>query len=120
MLEVKNSSLRKIIPIDNSEITPKNKIDSLELIKYKILEKYGFNPVIIKVDILIIQKILACFFFKYHNIKPFSLLNIIKKIKKKELFQINPEFPPYRLVEKKGVFTLAKLLLSLLIDKHEF
>ncbi|MFX1497537.1 MAG: hypothetical protein ACFFBH_08425 [Promethearchaeota archaeon] len=119
MLEIYNSSLIKTRLIDNSEFS-KNKIESLEPIKYHILEKYGCFPIIIKVDKALIQKIMRCFFFKYYKIKPLSLLSIVKMIKKDEFFQITPKLPPYQLLKRKGPFSLLKLLLSIVIDKHEF
>lgn len=119
MLEICNSSLRKIRPIDNSELN-EHKIESLESIRYHMLEKYGYIPIIIKIDKIIIQKVIRFFLFKYHKIKPFSLLSIIKMIKKDEFFQIIPKLPPYQLLKKKGAYSLLKLVLSIVIDKHEF
>ncbi|MFX0148690.1 MAG: hypothetical protein ACFE8E_13210, partial [Candidatus Hodarchaeota archaeon] len=120
VLEIKNSSIKKVIPIDNSDIISDNKIESLEMLKYKIVERHGFNPVIMKIDIILIQKIMAVFLFKFYKIKPLSVLSMVKMIKKEDFFQIYPELPPYQLIKKKGAFTILKLLLSLIIDKHEF
>ncbi|MFX1414423.1 MAG: hypothetical protein ACFFA2_11405 [Promethearchaeota archaeon] len=119
MLEIKNGSLNKVTSINNSEFNI-NIIESIELFKYKFLEKYGYIPIIIKIDKAIIQKIMQCFFFNYYKLKPFSLLSILKMIKKEEFFQITPELPPYLLLKKRGAFSLLKQLLSLTIDKHEF
>ncbi|MFX0179325.1 MAG: hypothetical protein ACFE78_03995 [Candidatus Hodarchaeota archaeon] len=120
LIIIENSSLRKIIPIDNPEIITDNKIDSLDLIRNSILEKFGINPIIVKVDKSLIQMVISVLIFKFYKIKPLSFLKILKMIKKEEYFQIYPRLPPYQLIKKKRTISLLKLFLSIIIDKHEF
>ncbi|MFX1493091.1 MAG: hypothetical protein ACFFBZ_02285 [Promethearchaeota archaeon] len=120
LLEIENSSLRKIVPIDNPEIIADKKIDSLDLVRNSFLEKFGINPIIVKVDKNLIQMIISVLIFKFYKIKPRSFLKILKMIKKEEYFQIYPRLPPYQLIKKKGTISLLKLCLSMIIDKHEF
>ncbi len=120
LLEIENSSLIKIIPIDNPEIIVKKKVDSLDSIRNSFLEKFGINPIIVKVDKNLIQMIISVLIFKIYKLKPLSLLKVLKMIKKEEYFQIHPILPPYQLIRKMGTISLLKLCLSILIDKHEF
>lgn len=119
LLEIENSSLKKIILIDNSEII-KKKIDSLDSIRNSFLEKFGTNPIIVRVDKNLIQMIISVLIFKFYKIKPLSFLKVLKMIKKEEYFQIHPRLPPYQLIRKMGAISLLKLCLSMIIDKHEF
>ncbi|MFX1269586.1 MAG: hypothetical protein ACFFAK_16620, partial [Promethearchaeota archaeon] len=120
LLEIENSSLKKIIQIDNSEIIVRKKIDSLESIRNSFLEKFGINPIIVKLDKNLIQMIISVLIFKFYKLKPLSLLKVLKMIKKEEYFQIHPILPPYQLFRKMGTISLLKLCLSMIIDKHEF
>ncbi len=119
LLEIENSSLKKIILIDNSEII-KKKIGSLDSIRNSFLEKFGTNPIIVKVDKALIQIIISVLIFKFYKIKPLSFLKVLKMIKKEEYFQVHPKLPPYQLIRKMGTISLLKLCLSMIIDKHEF
>ncbi|MGB5909932.1 MAG: hypothetical protein WBH31_01925, partial [Promethearchaeia archaeon] len=120
LLEIENSSLREINPIDNPKIILKKKIESLDSIRNSFLEKFGINPIIVKIDKNLIQMILSVLIFKFYKIKPLTFLKVLKMIKKEEYFQIYPRLPSYQLIRKKGSISLLKLCLSMIIDKHEF
>jgi hypothetical protein len=119
LLEIENSSLTKIIPIKKSNLLS-SKIESLELIRSKVSETYGFISSILIIDKYLILKFLEIFVFKLTKFSPIKKLKVLKLFKQKSYFNIYPELPIYRLFNQKGISSFLRLLLPILIDKHEF
>jgi len=112
LLEIENSSLREINPIDNPKIILKKKIDSLDSIRNSFLEKFGINPIIVKIDKNLIQMILSVLIFKFYKIKPLTFLKVLKMIKKEEYFQIYPRLPSYQFNQEKRFYFTFKTLFN--------
>ncbi len=120
LIEIENEKLQKIIPINRDDIFTNGKATDLELIRYIISEKYGFVSSVIKIDNLLIKEVLNNFGPNLSKFKPFSKLKIIKLLKNKNIINIYPDLPPFKLIKNNGVKYLTKLVLPILIDKHEF
>ncbi|MFX0186671.1 MAG: hypothetical protein ACFE8A_02930 [Candidatus Hodarchaeota archaeon] len=120
LIEIENGKLQKIIPINRDDIFTNGKATDLEIIRYIISEKYGFVSSVIKIDNLLIKEVLNNFGSNLSKFKPFSKLKILKLLKNKNIFNIYPDLPPFKLITNNGVKYLTKLVLPILIDKHEF
>ena len=120
LLEIEKSTLIKMQTITKDEVFPDDHSGSLDSIKIKILEKFGFISNIIKLDKLLLQSVIENFIFNHSRLAPLSKIKTLKMLRNKKYFRIHPEIPPYQLIKKKGTVSLIKLLLPILIDKHEF
>jgi hypothetical protein len=120
LLEIENSTLIKIQTIPKDEAFSDDHSGSLDSIKIKILEKFGFISNIIKLDKLLLQSVIENFIFNHSRLAPLSKIKTLKMLRKEKYFRLYPEIPPYQLIKKKGTVSLIKLLLPILIDKHEF
>ena len=119
LLEIENSSLTKVIPIKRSNLFS-SKIESLELIRSKISETYGFISSILIIDKYLMMKFLELFVFKLTKFSPFKKLKTLKLFKEKSYFNMYPEPPIYKLFQQKRIISFLRLILPILIDKHEF
>ncbi|MFX0043902.1 MAG: hypothetical protein ACFE8L_13400 [Candidatus Hodarchaeota archaeon] len=119
LLEIENSSLTKIIPIKKSNLLS-GKIESPELIRSKISETYGFISSILIIDKYLLMKVLELFVFKLTKFSPIKKLKVLKLFKQKSYFNMYPELPIYRLFNQKRITSFLRLILPILIDKHEF
>ncbi|MFX1410086.1 MAG: hypothetical protein ACFFA6_07020 [Promethearchaeota archaeon] len=119
LLEIENSSLIKVIHINRTNLFSSKK-NSLELIKSKISEIYGFISSIIIIDKYPLMKFLELFVFNFSKFSLFKLLKTLKLFKENSYFQMYPEIPPYKLFKQKGNISFLRIMLPILIDKHEF
>ncbi|MFX1600927.1 MAG: hypothetical protein ACFFB6_10055 [Promethearchaeota archaeon] len=119
LLEFEQSTLKKIISINNEELFS-GKYNSLNSIKEKIREKFGSPSAVIVLDEFLLQSIIKNFIFRHTKLAFFPRLKTLKMLKNEMYLTIHPEFPPYRLIKKKKTISLIKLVLPILIDKHEF
>ncbi len=120
LLEIENSTLIKIQTITKDEIFPDDHSASLDSIKIKIFEKFGFISNIIKIDKILLQSVIENFIFNHSRLALLSKIKTLKMLRNKKYFRLYPEIPPYQLIKKKGSISLIKLFLPILIDKHEF
>jgi hypothetical protein len=120
IVEIENNTLVQIQSIKKENLIIENEIKSLETIRLRFSEKHGYLSNIIIIDKLLLQSIIKNYMFEHSKIAPRSKLRTLKMLKKQEFFYMFPELPPYKLIKKKGTISLIKLLLPILIDKHEF
>lgn len=120
LIEIENSTLVKLLPIQKREIFSDASNDSLDSLRLKFTETFDFLSAVITIDKSLIRSLVENFIFKHSKLALFSKLRVLKMIKKKHYFDMYPEFPPYKLIKKKRVFSLLKLYTPILIDKHEF
>jgi hypothetical protein len=120
LLEIENRRVVQIIPINNNEIFSDDKINTLEIIRANTSEKYGFVSAVINIDKSLLREVLDNFGSKLSKYKPLSKSKTYKMFKKECYFNIYPKLPPYKLIKDKGMISLFKIVLPILIDKHEF
>ena len=119
ILEFEESTLAKISAINKEELFSNN-FDSVYSIKEKITKKYGPLSAVIIVDKFLLKNILKNFIFEHSKFSFFPRFKTLKLLRNERYFTIFPEFPFYKLIKKKKSISLLKLLLPILIDKHEF
>ncbi|MFX1312145.1 MAG: hypothetical protein ACFFHD_05990 [Promethearchaeota archaeon] len=120
LLEIEDSTLVKILSLKKEIIFSEGIHNSLELIKAKVSEEFGFISAIIILDKLLIGDVLNNFVIEHTKLTSILKLKTLKMLKKKEYFYIYPELPIYKLIKRRGILSLLKLLLPIVIDKHEF
>jgi hypothetical protein len=120
LLEIENGTLKKVKNITEKELLSGIDHESLDSIRFAYSERFGFITNIIILNKNLIKTILNTFIFKFHKISWFSILKVLKMMKKPQNFQIYPEIPPYSLLKKKNSFFFMKGLLKIAIDMHNF
>lgn len=121
LFEIENKTLVKINSINKKELFNNNKeIESLESIRHILSEKFGFLSTIIIIDRQLVQDLIKHFIFERTKYSPLSKIKTLKMLKKQKFFFLFPELPPYKLLKRKGTISFIKLVLPILIDKHEF
>ena len=120
VVEIENNKLVQIYSVKKEELIIEKELESLESIRLKLSERYGYLSNIIILDKLLLQSLIKNFMFEHSKIAPRSKIKTLKMLKKPRFFYMFPELPPYQLIKKKGTISLIKLLLPIIIDKHEF
>lgn len=120
VIEIENNTLVQIHSVKKEDLIIEKEVESLETLRLKLSEKYGYLSNIIILDKLLLQSLIKNFIFEHSKIEPRSKIRTLKMFKKQKFFYMFPELPPYKLIKKKGAISLIKLLLPILIDKHEF
>jgi len=120
VIEIENNTLVQIHLVKKEDLIIEKEIESLESIRLRFSEKYGYLSNIIILDKLLLQSLIKNFMFEHSKIAPRSKIRTLKMFKKQKFFYMFPELPPYKLIKKKGPISLIKLLLPIIIDKHEF
>jgi hypothetical protein len=120
LFEIENKTLVKTNRINKEELFTDGEIKSLESIRKKLSEKHGFLSSIIIIDKFLLQNLIKHFIFIHSEYAPLSKIRTLKMLKKQKLFYIFPEIPLYKLIQKKGTVALLKLILPIIVDKHEF
>ncbi|MFX1324980.1 MAG: hypothetical protein ACFE8N_08485 [Promethearchaeota archaeon] len=120
LLEIENQALKKIYPINEKDLFRNAEIESLESIRLKLSDKYGFISQIIVIDKLLIKKVIELLVFDHARYTLLSKIRTVKMFKNPKLFYMFPEIVPYKWAQHKGTISLIKYLLPIFIDKHEF
>lgn len=121
LFEVENNTLVHINSISKKDLfNNTGQIESLESIRHNLSEKFGFLSNIIIIDRQLVQDFIRHFIFEQSKYTPLSKIKTLKMLKKQKFFYLFPELPPYKLLKKKGTLSFIKLVLPILIDKHEF
>jgi len=120
VIEIENNTLVQIHSVKREDLIIEKEIESLESIRLRFSEKYGYLSNIIILDKLLLKNLIKNFMFEHSKIAPRSKIRTLKMLKKQKFFYMFPELPPYKLIKKKGSISLIKLLLPIIIDKHEF
>jgi hypothetical protein len=119
LLEFEESTLQCIKPINKEELFSSSH-DSIASIKEKITEKFGYTSAIVFFDKILLQRLIDYFILNHSNFTIWHRFKTLKMLKNEKYFRVYPEFPFYKLIKKKRTTALIKLLLPILIDKHEF
>ena len=120
LLEIGNGTLTKVKNVSETELLSGIDQKSLDSIRFAYSERFGFITNVIIINKNFIKTILNTYIFKFHKISLFSVLKVLKMLKKPQMFYIYPEIPPYSLLRKKNSFFFMKDLLKIAIDMHNF
>jgi hypothetical protein len=120
IVEIENSTIIKINSVKKEDLFTNKQFESFESIRLSFSEKYGYLSNIVILDKLLLQNLIKHFIFEHSKIAPRSKIRTLKMFKEQKFFYMFPELPPYKLIQKKGTISLIKLLIPILIDKHEF
>ncbi|MFW9990366.1 MAG: hypothetical protein ACFFC3_17120, partial [Candidatus Odinarchaeota archaeon] len=119
LLEIEESTLKNIRKITKNELFSSN-YTSLISINSNITKKYGKLSTIIVVDQFLLENIIRNYIFNISKVSFFPRFKTLRLLRDQRYFKIFPEFPFYKLIKKKNSFSLLRLLLPIIIDKHEF
>ncbi|MHA1916460.1 MAG: hypothetical protein ACW986_19355 [Promethearchaeota archaeon] len=120
LVEVENKTIKKISPLKKEEIIINDATQVLKSVWVKLSKKHGFISTIVILDTYLIEYFMQNFLFDHYRFGLFSKIKAIKMLKNKKYFYMFPELPVYKMIQKKGAFSLFKILLPIFIDKHEF
>jgi hypothetical protein len=120
LLEIENRTITNIEKVKKEKLTITEKTDSLESIRSKMSEEFGFISNIIILDKLLLQNFIKILVFEHSKFAPLRKIKMLKMFKDQRYFYIFPELPLYKLLQKKRPISFLKLILPILIDKHEF
>ncbi|MFW9867699.1 MAG: hypothetical protein ACFFEN_16515 [Candidatus Thorarchaeota archaeon] len=120
LLEVENKTLVKIHSINKKKLKLEGELTSFESLRLKLSNQYGFISNILILDKILLQNLIREFIFGHSKLSLFSKLKTLKMLKNQKYFYMFPEIPLYQLIQKKRTLSLIKLILPILIDKHEF
>ncbi|GAG77184.1 unnamed protein product, partial [marine sediment metagenome] len=102
VVEIENNKLVQIYSVKKEELIIEKELESLESIRLKLSERYGYLSNIIIVDKILLQSLIKNFMFEHSKIAPRSKIKTLKMLKKPRFFYMFPELPPYQLIKKKG------------------
>ena len=117
LVSLENRRITEFLPLNRDDLSGNNKVHNLESIKSYISEKNGYVSLVIAMDKRFLEEFFKSNIFKF---KPFSKSKAFKMLKSTSFFYVFPEFPLYKLIKIKGLSSLIKLFLPVMIDKHEF
>jgi len=119
LLEFKVRTLKKITVIKKEELFSGN-YSSLNSIKEKLTDKYGSPFAIIVIDKFLLQNLIKNFIFKHSRLSFFPRFKTLKMLKNEKYLKVYPKLAPYKYFKNKRTISIIRLLLPILIDKHEF
>ena len=120
LMKIENKRLVSITPISKEEFMLDNIINKLDTIHANISAKNGYVSAVMNIDKSLLNSIIGSFGIKLSKYRPFSKSKAFKMLKKEQYFNIYPELPPFKLVKQSGMISLLKIILPIVIDKHEF
>ena len=120
LIEYENRRIINIKPINKKEIFTENQINSLDVIRANISNKYGYVSAVMNIDTFLLTEIFENFASKLFNFNPFSNFKCLNLFKKEHYFNIFPEIAEFQFLKDVGSNTFIKSILPILIDKHEF
>ncbi len=120
LLEIENGTLIRILPLKFNEIVSSSEKASLKLIQEHVSNQYGYISAVINVDKFLLSEYVKNFLWKISSINLIKKLLVFRLIRKPYYFDMYPELPSYKLMKETNIFKLLKLMLPIIIDKHEF
>ncbi len=117
-LQFLNGSLVKISAVDKTNVFDNN--FDLKEIYSQLVESMEYLDFIFKIDIDLIKEFIEKYIFKIYAVTPLKQYKVLKMAKKSKYLEMYPSIPAYELFKSKSLFSLLKLLLPIIIDKHEF
>jgi len=118
MLQFLNGSLVKISNVNKTEVF--NNSFEIKEIHSSLFETMDYIDFIIKVDVDLIKEILEKYILNIYKVSVFKLYNVLKMAKNPKYLEVYPSSPAFELFKSKSSLSLLKLLLPIIIDKHEF
>ncbi len=120
LFEIENRKLSKVISIKKQELFSEHKINSLDVIRAKVSEKYGYVSAVINIDKFLLHKIIGNFSSDLAKFKLFSKFKVFNLLKKEYYLNMYPQIPQFKYIKERGMKSFFKMVLPVLIDKHEF
>ncbi len=120
LIEFENRRIVKIKPINKKELFTENQINSLDVIRANISNKYGYVSAVMNIDNFLLTEVFGNFASKLFNFNPFSSFKCLNLFKKEYYFNMFPEIAEFKFLKDVGSNTFIKSILPILIDKHEF
>lgn len=121
LLEFEQEALKDVKVIQKDEIIGENHGDpSLQGIRGKLSEKYGYIAAVLAVDKFLLGSTVKRLIFHPSRLNFIARMSLIKQWKNEEYFKIYPELPIFQFIENTGSYRLLKLMLPILIDWYEF
>jgi len=118
LLQFLNGSLVKVSPINKTDVNDNN-LD-LKEIYLQLVESMEYLDYLFKIDIDLVKEFIEKFIFKIYNVSLLKLYKVLKMAKNSRYLEVYPSAPAYELFKSKSLLSLLKLLLPIIIDKHEF
>lgn len=104
LVRIDNGAINKLEYLSDKDFLSNVDPESLESVRLRVSEKFGFITTVFKVDKFLIKAVLNAFLFNFHKTSLFSILKVLKLLKKPQYFQIYPESPPYTLIKNRRSF----------------
>jgi len=120
LFEIENRKLISITPISKQDLFSEHKINSLDVIRSNVSDKYGYVSAVISLDKILISEIIGNFSSELAKFKLFSKFKVFKLFKNEYYFNMYPQIPQFKCIKEKGMKNFFKMVLPVLIDKHEF
>lgn len=120
LLDIQDSNVINVQVLPREKITNEKFEKSLMNIRNKLSRELGHVSLVISVDKEILKVIVNHLILDFTKFNPIKKFSILKKIKKDYYFNFYPELPPLKFIKEKGVYSLFRKLLPVMIDKHEF
>ncbi len=120
LLEIENGTLYRIVPLKFNDIVSSSEKTSLKLIQNYVSSQYGYISAVINVDKYLLSEYFKYFVWNISSINLIKKLLVFRLIRKPYYFDMYPELPAYKLMKKTNIIKLLKLMLPIIIDKHEF
>ena len=119
LLEFEESTLR-IMRTINKEDLFSDAYGSINSIKKALTEQIGTPSAVVILDKFLLENIVENYIFNHSKFTFFPRFKTLKLLRNERYLTVFPEFPFYKLIKKKKSLSIMKLLLPILIDKHEF
>jgi hypothetical protein len=120
LLQIENRKIIDIIPLKKNDLISEDKINTIEFIKNRISNIYGFVSVALNIDKLLLIKILEFLSSKPSKFKLLSIFKSFRMLKSNYYFGVYPEKSSFKFIKNRNFIVFLKKLLPILIDKHEF
>ena len=120
LIDIKQKTIKNIIPIDINKVLSETIENDNKKLRLTLSKEYGFISQVINLDISIIKNILKNSPSDLSKLRPFSRSKILKLLKNKHYFNMEPESPIFKTFKDSSNMSFVKLLLPIFIDKHEF
>jgi hypothetical protein len=120
LIEFRNREITKIVKLNRNDLFSEEEINTLNVIRANVSQKYGFISAVFNIDKFLLSEIIQNFSSEVFRFTPFSQFKVLKLFEEDQLFNVYPEVPELKFFKEKGIKKFLKILLPVLIDKYEF
>ncbi|MBN1801927.1 MAG: hypothetical protein JW891_10500 [Candidatus Lokiarchaeota archaeon] len=120
LFDFENGALRKIHSVNKDKIIIDGENNSLAAIRFRVSEIHGTPSLILKIDKLLLTKIIHLLVFQTPTLNFLNIIRILKLMRNDNYFNTHPKTPFITFFKNSGSFKILKVLSSIVIDKHEF